>query len=802
MLGLLAAYRLTQPITQIIVRYFPLPPRRPDALVFPSTPSGQFRSYLVTCAVTLGCVALFAIARRLSRRWRRAGATLDLAVLVGAVATAFATSPFFGLVALVVALPLMALLLPGSSRAQGFDNGQASSPLVLDGWALLVQTLCVFWAAWITSHSYGVTSVVVPLVVVAAVSGARVWWLFASPRIGDGLRKQALAGLPLLALPLIGLLRAPSPLLPVLALLLSVGFVLADHRLPRFSAWLARAPRALPALAAMWAVTAIYSIPHRFRELPRINHNSHESGKYAWLNSFYHGKLFMADTALLYGPLRELLLAIYVAIAGKTAEHVRMGQIVIHLGFLAGMLIIAWIAARRQLWALCWGAFLIITNTLALPWLDVVGMLAFGWSDLGRIALPLFAIFGALHLARSARGLAAWGAVAGLSILYSQETGPTAVAGVVVAIILDALLAPALSSEWLARAWLARGWPARCQRAAMRTAAFLGGVLATGLLTVAIYGLFGRAKLFVTTFYTFVMLFASGSLGGVRFPVNEASFASWSSLMAIVPNEGGHIIEFVLPVAVYLVTGAVLIAHAVARRWTSRSTLLSGVWAFGIASFRVAMGRSDYYHLITVTAPAVLLMVALAADLTARLPRVPILGMTALRIPLGPVVLLPVIWGSFHLTGVHRGFEHRTRALLAGTEMPSMGPPFAYPDIPRAGDIYLPPDTIALTRAIQNRSQPSDKIFVHGAFIEHGELYFLADRVNPTRCDILAEIVSTAVQAELGRDLQRDPPLLDVGADFGMFNQETTNYLKSGWREVERVGRVPISVRSASVEPR
>src|SRR5262245_18375358 len=97
---------------------------------------------------------------------------------------------------------------------------------------------------------------------------------------------------------------------------------------------------------------SIYSIPYKFRELQRLNHNLHEAGKYAWLNSFYHGKLFMADTALLYGPSRDLVLAVWVRLTGTTVEQVRLGQILIHLAFLALMVVIGWVLVRRRLLAL------------------------------------------------------------------------------------------------------------------------------------------------------------------------------------------------------------------------------------------------------------------------------------------------------------------------------------------------------------------------------------------------------------------------------------------------------------------
>ena len=784
LLGLLGAYELTEPITRAVEKRFPIPPMRKDVLVFPSHPTGQFRSYLVSVAVTLLAVGVFALLAHLVRRRRWLAVAVDAATLACALFAARQVAPFFGLAALVLALPLAAVLAPHLARDP--PRMRATPPVLLDAWAVVVETFCIFWGGWITTHRPDARLPALFPGVLAAVAGLwRVGQLLTA-RVGrdEALRREALAGLPLLALPLFGVLRAPSPLIVWAALALYLGLSLAARRAVELPAQVRRLARALPAVAAVWAITAIYSIPHKFRELPRINHNSHEAGKYAWLNSFYHGKLFMADTALLYGPLRELTLAIYVALAGKTAEHVRMGQILIHLGFLAATLFTVWIAARRQLWALVWGAFLVITTTLALPWLDVVHLLAFGWSDLGRIAFALFTIVGALELARGDRALAAWGAVATLSILYSQETGPAAVAAILVAIVVDSFARPE-----------AFGWRGRAKRAGARAGAFLGGLVVTALLVVLVYALFGRGTLFVVTFYKFVSLFASGSLAGMPFPVNEHTFETWRALTANAPREGGFILEYVLPVAVYLVTGAALIAGAVTRPWSRRATLLLGLLVFGIGSHRVAMGRSDYYHTITVTAPAALLAVALAVDAASYLPRLRLARLPPIPLPLGVGLAALMIWGSYQLTGVTRGFDPRTKALREGQEVPSVGPAFAYPGIPRAGDIFLPPDTVELTHAIQKRTGPNDKIFVHASFIEHAELYFLADRVNPTRCDLLAEIVSTDIQDELRRDLQRDPPVLDVGSDFGMFNQATTDYLKSGWRVVERVNKIPISER-------
>jgi hypothetical protein len=321
---------------------------------------------------------------------------------------------------------------------------------------------------------------------------------------------------------------------------------------------------------------------------------------------------------------------------------------------------------------------------------------------------------------------------------------------------------------------------------------FVAGVAAAWALVIGVYALCGRGALFVRTIGYFVALFASGSLGGVPLPISEETFTSWSALTKPWIR-GGFMLEYALPGAVYALTGASLIATLFSRRWTARSTLLLGVLAFGVGTFRVALGRSDYDHLIVVTAPAVLLLAALATDAVDGLSGLKLSARPPLSAGAALIVLLVVL--SCKLTGTEKGFGPRTVALLRGDDAPSTGPPYRYPDIPRAGDIFLPPDTVALTQAIRQRTKPDDKVFVHAAFIEGAELYFLADRVNPTRCDLMAEVLTTSVQEEVGRSLRADPPVLDVGDDYGMLGPATTDYLKAGWETVEKVGSVSVRTR-------
>jgi hypothetical protein len=398
-------------------------------------------------------------------------------------------------------------------------------------------------------------------------------------------------------------------------------------------------------------------------------------------------------------------------------------------------------------------------------------MIAFGWGDLGRVALPMFTIFGTFEMAKSLRGLAWWGAAAALSILYSQETGPTAVVASIAALGVDSLLR---RGSLGVRETIVRG--------ARRIGAFIAGGAAAWAVFIAVYGVFGRAGLFLHNMFLFVTAFASGSVGGFPFPVSELSFETWDALTAPTLHEG-MVLEYVLPVFVYAVTGAALLATWASRRWTPRSTLLFALFLFGVVTFRAAMGRSDYYHLIAITAPSVMLFMGLAADASDAL--------STLR-PANLLFLLPFVWMSFRLSGTTKGFDPRTMAMLRGDEVPSAGNPYAHPDIPRAGDIFLPQDTIDLVHAIQKRSRSDEKIFVRIAFIEGAELYFLADRVNPTRCDLMAEIVTTEVQDQLLADLKAHPPRLDIGTDTGLLGEATVEYLRNNWRIAEYVGGQPV----------
>jgi hypothetical protein len=138
MLGLLSAFELTEPLAKRLEKRFPLPPLRKDVLVWPSHPTGQFRCYLIALGMVFACVAIFALGRQTVRRRRRLALAIDGATLTAAVLGGFIASPFLGVAALALTLPLTALLLPHASAA--YLDQRQSAPRILDTWAVIVES--------------------------------------------------------------------------------------------------------------------------------------------------------------------------------------------------------------------------------------------------------------------------------------------------------------------------------------------------------------------------------------------------------------------------------------------------------------------------------------------------------------------------------------------------------------------------------------------------------------------------------------------------------------------------------------
>jgi hypothetical protein len=72
--------------------------------------------------------------------------------------------------------------------------------------------------------------------------------------------------------------------------------------------------------------------------------------------------------------------------------------------------------------------------------------------------------------------------------------------------------------------------------------------------------------------------------------------------------------------------------------------------------------------------------------------------------------------------------------------------------------------------------------------MDGGEVYFLADRSNATRYDILAEFLTTDRQKIALDDMSVDPPLLAFGDDWGMTGDDVKRFLKERYHSIGKAG--------------
>jgi hypothetical protein len=767
----------------LVQRVSPMPAMRMDILGWRTQPLTQFRSYALVLVVVAVVALVHALVLRLAERWPVAVVALETVVLGMAASMAFAASPFVGRVFLATLVPGSALLAPFVLAGRSPERRIASAtPFAV---VTLLQSVPLAWGVWSTTFDDRLGYVVGGMLAAAAFS---LWRATARAREDH----EAIAGLAFVPLPLVGLIREPRPTWVVASVVAYAAIRLALRRSARLADYVRRRPTSamdLTVVATAWSIAAIFTTPYRFRDIPRLNNMLHEAGSYGWSNSIVHGKLMMADAGLLYGPLRSYALVLYMAFAGMTAEQVRLGQAFFTLGSLGILIALGWRFVDRHGVAMGWYVYLLLVGTFALNWMNYHDIIAFGWADLGRIAIPLFAAVGGIasFVTRTRNGeldrrgklaLAGWGAAAFAATLWAQEFGVCT-------------LAVLLSVPFVHLLFARGSLSARARLAGATLASYGAGLAAAAGLFLGFYALHGRAGLFLSTVNEQTAAFASGSYGALQIPVDESTFLVQARLFDNAPHEG-FVLEYVLAPAVYAFALAALTLRAVARRWSDGDTLTFAVLLFGMASFRFALGRTDITHLVTVTAPAVILTVRFVVE-GVRARYASRAGTAALRsVVAGTAVVMA--FASLHLTGVTMALRPRLVGILNGTERPSSGAPYSYPLVPRAGDVKIEPQTIAIVEAIRANSSPTDKLFQHVAYMDGGEIYFLADRVNPTRFDVLAEYLTLDRQREGFERISHDPPKLAVGEDWGMTGDDLNAFLKGHYHSIGTFGGFQLMV--------
>ena len=529
---------------------------------------------------------------------------------------------------------------------------------------------------------------------------------------------------------------------------------------------------------AIPAVLLVLVLPWHFRELGMPDYRGHEGQHLGWINSMTYGKLMMADAGFTYGPAREYTLALLAWLqGGLTLDHVRVAHVVVNVvGFVCAFAAMRRVAAGQG-YLLFFGALLLLTHSAMVSWLVYTTTYSFGWADASRPALATLAVVVVLsRRADDARGsrrrLLAGGALAAFATLYSHDFG------------LPAILATlaGLASEVLGR----RGG-ARWERA--RVALRSAGVYALGLATVvvpflAVYAAKRRLGAFFEGYLWTVQVSSSTApFQGKSWFVGQASFASYGALTereaeSAVGAVGDGVPDDVVGPALPILGLAHVAVAIVRRRFVQRTALVAALSLLAAMTVHHAFLAADPWHIANATTPGLVLLVALAAGARRLHVRAP--GRRV--VPLGAlaVALVPVVWLA---NGAATPLNARLASIASGEERPSVGEPYRYPDVPRAGDVRLGNEHLAIPRYVKEHSSPGDPVFCTTWLLGGGTEAFLSERRNPTSFDKPDEVASRRLQERALAELEHEPPLLIVGHHFDELGHDVSAYIAKGWHK-------------------
>jgi hypothetical protein len=752
----------------------------------------HFLSFAITvalCAVGL-VLSEWAIVRLERARGARFFPFAALGSAAGVIVAAALKSKQLGWIApffLIAVACFVAGARRGESTGQRPSAPGEEAPVGQAAVVVIAATLSLAWGAWIVGVPRGWgPAVFFPVSAVGSWLGFRIGRAAARPNRHHALGLEILTMSPLLLLPALALLRAPSPWLVVAALPLGVAFRAMALLWPR-------ALRAIPAVAtvvAPVAMGALFVIPLGMRELSSANYAQHEGFHAGWMSSIFFGKWMLADANLIYGLLREYLLAGWLRIAGVNLLQLRVGHLILNLVALAMVAVISWRLSGRRLWLHLTCMYLTVFHTQLRCFVNYRTYICFGWADLMRTTLGVVAVLAALKAvfefptsgARRADWLrlGAAGTLTGLSLLYSQEYGLAALLTVLPLTFVDRFFRGP-TDPW-----------ERWQRAVKPTAGYLVGAVTPLAITLLVYAAAGKARLLLKTTFLFGALSSSGKMSSMLMdsPVTGANLLDPWSLTRALWFGGSDAryndapIEFVAVVAVYFVAMAVLAVLLVRRSWTDGATILTGLVLFGLVSFRVTLAYPDYYHLFGASLPAILALVRM----TAAFGNFTLPGPSRWTTPIGRTVGVAVLLMGVFIAECVSGLRTRGREIAAGTEVPPPAKSYSYPDLPRAGDMLIPDDLLELARFLRTNTAATDPIFVRQHMLEGGEVYFLAERRNPTRMDSIQEIWTPELRQEVLASLTRDPPRYVVGADTYFMGAELLKYLGDHWSPYKTFG--------------
>jgi len=446
----------------------------------------------------------------------------------------------------------------------------------------------------------------------------------------------------------------------------------------------------------------------------------------AWANRILHGELQGRDFYSMYGPLLDYGLVAVMKVVGVRSEAAPLYW---WLGRVAGA-----VAAALLLYELTGSAGF-----------SVLGLLVFhlgvGWRT--AFALATLAAFVRFSSTMRLRWALAAGVLGGLALGVSHEFGLCALAACVAGTL---VLAWRYEARWLAGKALAT---------------LAGGValpLAAGFVYFALAGNLAALLHDLVNHPRYVMM----GYGNLPFPDVFRALAEAGPVWEVIRKlfRGGRL-SWGLPIIVYVVTLDLVLFRFVMRKSSSRDFGALLVIVFGVLSFRVALARSDALHLhLVMPIPIVLLfwhvwllLGRLGSTVNRRVLR--LVNVVEFGVFVGAALFLV---DALTLSGIRVAVVGEQVARL-GEEIRLVAQELPAPSQIRRVDIPLgETNTVAdVVRYVHAHTRPQDPIL---AVPNMPVFYFLTDRLNPTRFEALAQLVTNEQRVEAFRDFQKRPPAL------------------------------------------
>jgi hypothetical protein len=748
-----------------------------EHLANPRSSAPRFAGYFglvfaTVCALigTAAAAALLLALARARRRWLAAAGILVVVAILGAM-----RAKWLALAAPAAVVAFSPWLLTGAVRTV---PSRWREPRML-AVCLACEGACLGVGAWLPIS----TSVPALLLPMMAAPAALALYAGAKRERAEWSWRAAVASLPMLALPFVGLVRNPT-LNPALAcVLLAMAGTVALSAFPTVAAPLVRWARRHAIVLAVPAVALVLVLPWHFRDMKSADFAGHESQHLGWINSISYGKLMMADAGFTYGPMREYTLALLAWLqGGLTLEHVRLAHVAVNV---AGLLCL--FAAMRRVCAgqthlLIVGAGLLLAHSAITSLVVYTSTYSFGWADASRAGLATLSVV--VALARwdmdspyHRRRLRAGGALAALSCLYSHDFG-----------------VPAVLATWagLALELLRRERPlvplrVRARRALKNVGHYALGFAAVAVPFLAVYAAKGKLGAFLEGYrWTVGVSSSTAPFAGPTWWLSNEHFSSYERLTSRADSDstvGARVLDFALGPGLAIAGLAHVLTAIVRRRVTQRTVVIAALATVVAMAMHHAFLASDAWHIANSSTPGLVMMIALATSSGRLYLRAPARSGLELRkavLPVGLVcaLIVPLGWLAH---GAPEPVNTRLAAVAAGEERPSFGPKYSYPDVPRAGDEHIGDEHLSLVRWVRSHSRPDDPVLCATWLLGGGIEAFLSQRRNPTSFDKPDEVVSEPLQKRAYDELQRDPPALIVGSHFDEFGAEVNAFIAHGW---------------------